>query len=237
MKSSDIVKYRVGRLQRGHVFTYSDLDMDVAKKDAVIKALNRMVEAGTLKKLSKGKYYKSVITPFGELQPDQNQIVKDILEDNGYLTGLSIFNLLGLTTQVGNTIEIGKNDLRQVHKRGHYKIKYIRQKNTITKHNIPFLQILDSIKLIRKIPDTNLVNASNRFISILRRLNDAEIMSILRLAEKYPASTRALLGFYLDEAGKGKFTPGLRKSLNPISKYKNLEIASAFQKAKNWNIV
>lgn len=66
------------------------------KKEAVFKALNRMVKAGKISKLSKGKYYKPEKTPFGEWQPDQEQVVKDLLEDDGkligYLTGYSIYN-------------------------------------------------------------------------------------------------------------------------------------------------
>lgn len=46
---------------------------------------------------------------------------KDLLEENGkiigYLTGLSIYNQLGLTTQVSNTLQIGKNQIRPSFKR------------------------------------------------------------------------------------------------------------------------
>ena len=90
--SRDIVN-TIDRLPRGYVFTYGDFDADVRKKEAVIKALNRMAAAGKIAKLSKGRFYKPESTPFGELQPDRRQIVKDLLEENGkitgYLTGLS----------------------------------------------------------------------------------------------------------------------------------------------------
>jgi len=69
----------------------------------------------------------------------------------GYITGYSIYNQLGLTTQVGNTIQIGKNQVRPGFKRGRYTISFIRQKNTITKANIPLLQLLDAIRYIKKI--------------------------------------------------------------------------------------
>ena len=236
MKVSEKVQYKVDRLQKGYIFTYSDLDIGVESKEAVLKALNRMVETGTLKKLSKGRYYKPEITPFGELLPDQNQVVKDILDDKGYLTGTSIFNQLGLTTQVSNTIQIGKNDWRPSFKREPYIIKFIRQKNKITRENIPLLQILDSIRMIKSIPDTDQVNTSHRFISILKNLEDNNIRNMTKLAEKYPASTRALLGFYLEKAGKNEFIHSLRKSINPITRYKYPEIATKFPSAGNWNI-
>ena len=108
------------------------------KKEAVIKALNRMAASGRITKLSKGKYYKPEKTVFGELVPEQYQIVKDILEDDGkiigYLTGLSIYNKLGLTTQVSNTIQIGKNEIRPTFSRGRYTIAFIKQKSLDTRN-------------------------------------------------------------------------------------------------------
>lgn len=237
MKVSEIVKFKVDRLRRGYIFTYSDLGLEVEKKEAVIKSLNRMVGAGILRKISKGRYFKPEMSPFGELKPVEKQVVKDILDENGYLTGISVFSGLGLTTQIGNTIQVGTNDWRPSLKRDRYTIKFLRQKNVITKENIPLLQVLDSIRLIKKIPDTNLKNVSLRLISIIRNLTATEARSLIRLADKYPASTRALLGLYLEEAGKGELAQILQRSINPISRYKYPEIASAFPKSINWNIV
>lgn len=96
------------------MFTYEDLIKKVSQKEAAIKALNHMAENGTIRKLSKGRFYRPETTVFGELDPKQGQIVKDLLEKEGkvigYLTGLSIYNRLGLTSQVGNTIQIGRTE-------------------------------------------------------------------------------------------------------------------------------
>jgi hypothetical protein len=115
MKIAEYIAFTIDRLPNGYVFTYVDFTTEVNQKEAVIKALNRMVASGKIAKLSKGKYYKPENTPFGNLQPNQAQVVKDLLEENGkitgYLTGYSIYNQLGLTTQVSNTIQIGKNQV------------------------------------------------------------------------------------------------------------------------------
>ena len=159
MNIAEYIRNRIDRLPKGYIFTYEDFDADVKKKEAIVKALNRMVESGKISKLAKGKYFKPEKTPFGILQPSQEQIVKDLLDEDGktvgYLTGYSVYNKLGLTTQVSNVIQIGKNETRPKFKRERYTISFIKQKNTITKKNIPLLQILDSIKYIKKIPDTN----------------------------------------------------------------------------------
>ncbi len=240
MKITDYIAYIIDRFPKGFVFTYADFNSEVSQKQALIKALNRMVISGKIAKLSKGKYYKPETTPFGDLLPNQKQVVKDLLEEkgkiNGYLTGYSIYNQLGLTTQVSNTIQIGKNEIRPSFKRDRYTIDFIKQKNNITKDNIPLLQILDAIRYIKKIPDTTITNSCIRFIAILRQLKEKDLLLIMRLAHKYPPATRALLGAMLDELKSTK-TETLYNSLNPITKYKLAGAFSVLSTAEKWNIV
>lgn len=240
MKITDYIAYIIDRFPKGFVFTYADFNSEVSQKQALIKALNRMVISGKIAKLSKGKYYKPETTPFGDLLPNQKQVVKDLLEEkgkiNGYLTGYSIYNQLGLTTQVSNTIQIGKNEIRPSFKRDRYTIDFIKQKNNITKDNIPLLQILDAIRYIKKIPDTTITNSCIRFIAILRQLKEKDLLLIMRLAHKYPPATRALLGAMLDELKSTK-TETLFNTLNPITKYKLAGAFSVLSTAEKWNIV
>jgi len=200
-----------------------------------------MVASGKIAKLSKGKYYKPENTPFGNLQPNQAQVVKDLLEENGkitgYLTGYSIYNQLGLTTQVSNTIQIGKNQVRPNFKRERYTIAFVKQKNTITKENIPLLQILDAIRYIKKIPDASIESSCKRFLVIIKNLSYKETSTLVRLALKYPPATKALLGSLLEQLQKSSLTEPLFKSLNPITKYKLAGAAKVLSTTENWNIV
>lgn len=240
MKTTDYILYTIDRLPKGYVFTYTDFVNEVKKKEAIIKALNRMAATGKITKLSKGRFYKPETSVFGTLQPQQYQIVKDILEVNGktvgYLTGYSLYNQLGLTRQISNTIQIGKNEIRPTFKRGRYTILFVKQKNTITKENIPLLQILDAIRYIKKIPDATIESSCKRFLSILGELKEDEIKTLVRLAQKYPPSTRALLGALLEELQQNSFIDSLQKSLNPITKYKLKGVSKALTASENWNI-
>lgn len=241
MKVSDIVINKVDRLPNGYIFTYNDFNLPVENKEAAIKALNRLVEKGKLKKISKGKFYKPEKSIFGTLLPNQYQIVKDLLEDDnkiiGYLTGYSIYNTLGLTTQVSNTIQIGTNNIRPNLKRERYIINFIKQNNTINKENIPYLQLLDCIKNIKKIPDTTINNNIERFINIISDYKLKDINHLTRLVQKYPPSTRALLGAILDELELEKYTEILSKTLNPITKY-NIGINNRIlTKSNKWNLL
>jgi hypothetical protein len=239
MKITDYISFTIDRFPKGYVFTYADFSAEVNQKQAVIKALNRMAATGKIAKLSKGKYYKPETTPFGKLQPDQSQVVRDLLEESGktvgYLTGYSIYNSLGLTTQLSNTIQIGKNVVRPAFKRGQYTISFIKQNNIITKENITLLQILDAIRYIKKIPDTTISESGKRLSVILKNLSDGEKSTLVRLALKYPPAARALLGTLLDTIQAEAVALPLYHSLNPITKYRLPGLKKVFPEADKWN--
>ena len=240
MKVKENVIKKVERFPKGYVFSYKDIIEDVNTKEAVIKNLNRMVASGKLSKLSKGRFYKPEITPFGKLEPNEYQIAKDLLQKNGklngYLTGLTIYNQLGLTTQLGNIIQIGRNETRPTIKRGKYKISFVKQKNKISKENIPLLQILDAIRYFKEIPDANTSFLCDRFLNILSELSQKNKTTLTRLALKYSPATRALVGALLDKTGDEELTVILQNSLNPITNYKLGITKNDLSTIEKWNI-
>ncbi len=241
MKISDLVLGAIKGFPSGYVFTYSDFNVDYCNKEAVIKSLNRLVASGKIQKLSKGKFYKPEESAFGALKPSECQIVKDFLEKNGkpigYLTGYSAYNELGLSTQIGNVIQIAKNEVRAKLKRGIYSISFVRQKNKITRYNIALLKILDCIRFIKRIPGTTINDSCVRLISIIKELTSLELESMIKLALLYPPATRALLGALI-EASRAKVRTiiHLRQSLNPITIYKLSISKKILPRAEDWNI-
>lgn len=240
MKVTKYLTDSIDRLPKGYVFTYSDFLGKADNKEALIKALNRMAASGKIAKLSKGKYYKPVKSPFGDLPPEQYQVVKDLLERRGkiegYLTGLCIYNKLGLTSQVGNVIQIGKQEVRSSFKRGKYTISFVRQKNIITKVNVPLLQLLDVLRFIKKIPDTKIEKSIKTLQPIIVDMSQRELETLVRLSLKYPPSTRALLGAVLTDLGRVEHTQKLRKSLNPITTYSIPGASTVLSSAIEWSI-
>lgn len=223
MKVSDIIQDKIARLQAGHVFTYDEFDVPVEKTAALIKALNRMVEAGQIRRLSKGRFYKPRKTEFGELKPEIYQVVKDLLEDKGkptgYLTGYLAYNKLGLTTQVPATVQIGTNQDKKAMKRGMYKITFIKQPNRITKENIPLLRILDAVRYIKDIPGTTMDKATARLLAIFGAMDMADREKLQKLAMKYKPATRALTGALIETAANEQEAKPLYNSLNPATSY------------------
>jgi len=221
MKITDIVINRINRFKSGYIFTYSDFDIPVDKIEALKKTLSRLVHSGKIIRLSKGQFYKPEVSEFGNLRPQEYQVVKDLLEDDnrviGYLTGVSAFNKLGLTTQVSNTIQIGTNISRSARRRGKYSIRFILQKNTITKDNIYLLQILDSIRFIKRIPDSDVSGSCARLLAIIGKLSKPELILIAKLAMKYNPGTRALAGAIIEKVADSEIVSQLLDSLNPVS--------------------
>jgi hypothetical protein len=53
---------------------------------------------------------------------------------------------------------------------------------------------------------------------------------------KYPPASRAILGAILEQLNENELIKPLKKSLNPISKYK-LSTEKVLTTAENWNII
>lgn len=99
------------------------------------------------------------------------------------------------------------------------------------------MQLLDCIKNIKKIPDTTIKISIERFINIISDYKSKDIKHLIRLVQKYPPSTRALLGAILDELNLEKYTETLFKTLNPITKY-NIGINEDILTHSNkWNLL
>ena len=240
MKITDIVVNRINRFKSGYVFTYNDFEVPVDKIEALKKALSRMAASGKIIRFSKGQFYKPEVSEFGTLRPSEYQVVKDLLEDDqrviGYLTGVSAFNKLGLTSQISNTIQIGTNIDRKPMKRGKYSIRFIQQKNTISKDNIYLLQILDSIRFINRIPDSDITKSCNRIIALIKNLSEQDRILITKYALKYSPGTRALTGAIVDQISETNYTKQLLESLNPVSEY-DFNISNEVLKNKlKWRI-
>ena len=220
MLQSKAIEQAVNSFRTDYVFTYRDLGLPPESSANVIRKLNRMADTGVIQRLSKGRFYKPKQTMFGNLKPSQQEVVKDLLEKEGkivgYLTGVSIFGQLGLTTQISNVIEIGVKGKKNNTRRGMYSIRFVQQANIITKSNIPLLQLLDSIKSIKQTPDSSY----NRIREIMKSLDDKSIDSMVKLAMKYNPMTRAIVGEIIEDLFDEERARVLRDTLNPITVYK-----------------
>jgi hypothetical protein len=237
---TDTIKNTINGFANGFIFTAEDFPIPPDKQNTVTKVLNNMVAAGQIRRLCKGRFYKPQMSKFGELPPDTFQTVKDLLEKNGkiigYLTGYSIFNKFGLTTQVPVMLQIAVRKEKKSVARGNYRINFIIQQNSITKANVPVLQLLDCLRFFKNIPDAMPDEICRRLLILFKHFTPEQINTAQRLAVKYPPSTIALFGAILETNNGNEDTTVLYKALNHQSSYK-LDISSRIlSNQKKWHI-
>jgi Family of unknown function (DUF6088) len=104
------IRNRIRRLPEGKVFGYADLRIGRDTYQTAAKALERMQAEGVIKKVSKGIFYRPEQTVFGVLMPEYNEQLRPYLFENGkriaFETGTSLYNRMGLTTQMAFRIKI-----------------------------------------------------------------------------------------------------------------------------------
>lgn len=100
MSITDKIIRRIRGKNRGWVFTPKDF-LDVGNRDAVDKVLSRLVDQGTIRRLSRGIYdFPKKHAVIGLLSPDPSMLAYAIAGDKIAPSGAMSANMLGLSTQV-----------------------------------------------------------------------------------------------------------------------------------------
>lgn len=152
-------------------------------------AIKRIIDSNLIDELrfyQKGIYYRTSVTPFGEVKIDRQCLIEDkyLQPDKGYETGISFLNRIGLTTQIPRDETIATNmakDCSRIDKRLGVVIK--PPKTTINSDNINYLQILDALELIDNTP----VDVDNPFEIIAKYIKEQGLKyeKLLYIADCY----------------------------------------------------
>jgi len=229
------VKSKVDSLKEGEIFDYSSFNISDNEIEATAKALSRLNGEGLIKRLSRGKYYKPKVSRFGELKPSENEILNKYVK-NGYITGINLYNRLGLTSQVSNQIEVAINRRRSMIDLGSTKIKFVKSNEEINYKNKKVLPILDALKNVKKIPDADINNSIKILKTKLSQFDANTIKVICNSVLKYNPATRALTGAILEEIDNNCAVK-IRKSLNNLSSYYIGVSQEIVPNKIEWNII
>lgn len=235
------IRKRIKQLPEGKTFGYDDLRIAKDEYTTAAKALERLQKEGLIKKVSKGVFYKPEQTVFGELKPDYSELLRPYLFENGkrvaYETGTSLYNRLGLTTQMAFRIKIASRGKRININRENLKADAVKSYAEVTDSNYETLGLLDAFKDIKKIPDCSVAQAINRLSAIVKELNDKQTASLLKYALVYPPRVRALVGAVLENIGSNiENIVKLKESLNPLTTIKLGVKESELSTKSNWYI-
>lgn len=241
MKITNKIGQAIDQYTPGQVFSFSELGLLPQEMRAGITALSRMVKTGILKRARNGKYYKPSNSPFGDLNPGEEELLRTYLYRNGrriaYITGPALYNRLGLTTQVPKTIQVASREKRITTSAGNLKVKPVKSYEEVSDHNYQVLGLLDAMKDFRDIPDRSTESALIRLRQLVKNLSDDEQKELAEISLKYPPRARALAGALLDWNGAApNLTIPIADSLNPLSEYNFAIPNTILPVAEKWKI-
>ena len=240
MSIAQIIQNSIEAMPAGQIFGYQELPNYAKSPSAVIKAIGRMVSEKKLERFSKGQFYVPKKGLFGLRKPSDGELIRSMLYKGGrlrgYVTGSSLYNQLGLTTQMPRTITVACNGGRQEKEFGTICIKTVVTRIPIKEKDVKLLQYLDVLKDVKKISDSD-VNLS---LKIMRRyiseLPTGDQGRLVKLAQNYYSpQVKALVGLLFTSLSI-PVPCSLALSLNPTTIYKLKLDQSNWPMAKEWNI-
>jgi len=236
ISTSATVRLKVNSVKAGQLIDYKSLGFEPTRMEAVAQALSRLYRKGEIERLSKGVYYKQQKSPFGWLQPSESTILQRYVKD-GYITGVGAYNQMGLTTQTPYVVKIATGRKKTPIQIGGLNINFVVSKAKINKENKQLLPMLDAIKDIKRIPDSN-VNESLHLLSDIAKKMGKEQRNILaKVAMNYNAATRAVTGALLENAKASLELLQLKQSINALTKFKLGVDDEVLPNKSNWNII
>jgi hypothetical protein len=240
MKVAEKIERKINRMQEGTTFKYKQFGIDQSEYSAAAKAIERLIKKEVIKRVSTGVFYKPKKSAFGELRPREEELLKPYLFEDGkriaYITGVSLYNRMGLTTQIPKTIKVASKVKRVTTKIGLTQVKPVKSYVDVTNENYYLLEILDALKDFKNIPDLDKKSAIKLLKNKIDKLSENDLSKIVRFAIKYPPRVTALLGAILEFSKKMNSIQGLRANLNPLTYFKIGIKEETLPTAPNWNI-
>ena len=134
----------------------NEIQFNNYSKPWIYKELKRLCDSGEIKRFEKGVYYIPKKSPLGMSLLNPAKVVeKKYIKRNedvcGYYAGYYLLNLLGLSTQVPNIIEIYSNNesskVRDI-RIGSQNIRVRKPRVNITSENAPVLVFLELMNIV-----------------------------------------------------------------------------------------
>jgi len=194
-------------VRAGKVYRREDL---LPYSNSVDRELQRLVSAGTLRKLAQGLYFKPKTNVFGEVPPDEKDLLAAFLRDKNFLSfNPSVYNSLRLgTTQLYNKTVVYN------HKRhGQFKLGN-RTYDFRVKHRFPKpAQVTPEFLLVDML--NNLAELAEDEMDVLdhaqRKLASFDQKLLRKMLEEYGsvATKRRVGGWLAQQTGQAALAPSV----------------------------
>lgn len=216
------VRAHLDQVPPGSLVSYADFIQEPSQFAAVAAALSRLSKAGEITRFAKGQYYRPHLSRFGTAPPSDQDVLAAVGATTGqlvpYATGISVYNRLGLTTQVPAVVTLAATRRRRNLPR---RLRTVVRPALEQASDVPLLQWLEVLRDVRRIPDTSPDRVVTRVARELRQLPAAARRRLTELArQQAPPRARALLGALLENLPDKKGAATLRQTLNMLTTYR-----------------
>jgi hypothetical protein len=231
---ADTIRRKVANAAPERLWTFRDFAS--LPSSAVAMSLSRLAKEGVVHRLRNGVYYKPKVSRFGTLKPDPANVVAVVLDRKNVdwkPSGLSVWNAMGLTTQIAATPTFTADHRVRV-TAPNSRVR-VSTAPTVRGLSVEERASLDALRDLRRVPDTTPEATIRRLVELCRegRLSFARM---LRVAKSEPPRVRALLGLIGALLGEpNESLDPLHRSLNPLTVFR-LGLSGAFPDAGRWNI-
>ncbi len=200
----------------------------VISEPAYYKMIERMCKSAELMKIAKGLYYRPKRSKYGIVPPSEKEIVSAFTENRtGTIIGYTLYNSLGLTTQVSKNISVLSSRIEG-------DTKTIRN---ISLRQVPFIyskeinQMIHCLEVLQNFNDIQDIDY-NAFLMYTKCTADEfnekvfdEVYSVL----KYKKVTISFLHEILNYYGKEN---NLNKYLSTLSEYNHPKMGEIYELAQ-----
>lgn len=198
MTYTDYVRNYLGQQEQGSPIYTNQIADAMANKYGIDRkkaaaaaavAVKRIMDKGMLPDLrcyQKGIYYRTAITPFGEMGINREKLIADkyLLHNSGYETGLRLLHHMGLTTQMPAERLLATNAARDcVRYDSKLDVSICPPKTPVNAQNKAYLQTLDALDLLDKSP----VDAKDPYMIIAQYIehNGLQYERLLYYADRF----------------------------------------------------
>ena len=222
------------RIERGGERLWRLEDFRDCSFGAAAQALSRLKREGAIERLSKGIYYRSRTSAFGNSRPNPVSLQKLISERTRvFPAGIAAANLLGFSTQSASRGELATSALSLPRKLvGSATIIHTRRPESWGSLSDEDAALLDFLRTGGRTSELSPEDTVRRTCSLLSRSGRFE--RLLRVSRSEPPRVRAILGAIGEQLGKKRTAlESLRGSLNPFSRY-DFGLLSGLTHASRW---
>jgi hypothetical protein len=201
---------------------------------AVAQALSRLTRAGMIERLSKGVYYRTRKTAFGNSRPNPAAIQKLASRQKGvFPSGVAAANLLGFTTQNAREGEIATSAMSLPRKLiGQDTVIHTRRPEAWATLSETDASLLDFLRHAGKSSELPPDETVRRTVDLLSERGRFE--RLLKVADSEPPRVRAMLGAMGEQLKKRPTAlRRLRDSLNPFSRF-DFGMLAGLSNARAW---